>query len=125
MILSFSKDRYVSDIHKGIKLHTIREDKTNRWKVGRTIQFWRGNPRNINAKIKPYQFGTGKVMVIQRITLLPNREAILIDGKEISRSEVVKLVKRDGFDSVVQFFEWFDQPFSGKLIWFAFDQEYS
>ena len=66
MILTFSSPDFVEAITAGTKIHTIRLDKTLRWKAGNKIQFWKGNPRNV--KSNPYQFGTGictKVRIIQ------------------------------------------------------------
>jgi len=36
MVLAFKK-RFVEPIKKGVKIHTIREDKTNRWKSGMKV----------------------------------------------------------------------------------------
>jgi hypothetical protein len=41
MILSF-KDQFILPIIKGTKIHTIREDKSNRWKAGNEIHFATG-----------------------------------------------------------------------------------
>lgn len=41
MILSFKK-QFSEPILKGTKIHTIREDKPNRWKPGNKIHFANG-----------------------------------------------------------------------------------
>ena len=64
MILSF-KPQFNDKIIKGIKIHTIREDKHNRWKPGRTIQFANGI-RTKNYK----QFFEGECKSIQPIKIL-------------------------------------------------------
>ncbi len=41
MVLGF-KERFVGRILSGVKIHTIREDGHNRWRVGRRIEFATG-----------------------------------------------------------------------------------
>jgi len=114
MILTFSKPKFVSRIALGIKIHTIREDKTERWYTGRTIHFWFGNPRNI--KNNPYQFRKGICILTQKIEI--KNKCIYIDNRELKlcSDKVELLAIQDGFDSGQEFFEWFDKDFSGKLI---------
>ena len=122
MILTFSKSKFVSRIALGIKKHTIREDRTDRWHRMRVIQFWCGNPRNV--KNNPYQFREGICISTQKIEIeyqglkqignvIP---AVKIDGKYIDYHTKVILAVSDGFDSVPEFFEWFNKDFKGKII---------
>ena len=67
MLLTFSKPKFESLIKDEVKIHTIRADKGNRWKVGTKIHFWLGNPRNIRAKVPPKAFGYGYVKEIKEI----------------------------------------------------------
>jgi len=69
MLLTFTKPQFKDLIKQGIKQHTIREDKNNRWKVGNSIQFWLGNPRNVHAKNKPHQFGNGICSRVETIRM--------------------------------------------------------
>lgn len=41
MILSF-KEQFIPKILDGTKIHTIREDKKNRWEAGKKIHFATG-----------------------------------------------------------------------------------
>ena len=114
MILIFSKAEFVQKIIDGDKIHTIREDKTNRWKEGRIIQFWSGNPRNV--KNNPYYFMERQCISTQKIEI--KNKCIYIDNRELKlcSDKVELLVIQDGFDTVQELFEWFDKDFSGKLI---------
>jgi len=113
MLLTFSKSVFVRRIELLIKIHTIREDKTNRWYKGRLIHFWAGNPRNV--KNHPYQFKEGKCKSTQKIEI--KNKCIYIDNREKLLSDKVKLLAiQDGFDSVNEFFEWFNKDFTGKII---------
>lgn len=112
MLLTFSKDLFVSMIKSGHKIHTIREDKSNRWHQGRSIQFWRGNPRNV--KSLPYQFMDGECKGVQEIHIF--RKTQIHCG---TYEEIEELAKNDGL-TTRQLREWFvpwQQPvFSGKII---------
>lgn len=136
MLLTFSKPQFKDLIKQGIKKHTIRADKGNRWKVGTKIHFWMGNPRNTRGKNKPYQFGEGICSEIRKIQILrsPSFATLLIDDEEIETlwkddcSFTVysteydcpifyQLAIDDGFDSISDFLEWFNTDFEGKLIY--------
>ena len=104
------------------KLHTIREDKNNRWKVGTKIDFF------INCRQKDmFRFAPVlPVISIQRVfmTYLPqcgNGFQVSIGGRELNPFEIEVLAVNDGFDSVEEFENYFisvmkDDEFSGKLI---------
>lgn len=61
MVIGFKK-QFVPKIKSGKKIHTIRRDEHNRWKVGRSIQMATG------VRTKHYkQFHTAKCISIQKI----------------------------------------------------------
>lgn len=98
-------------IKKGIKLHTIRWDQHSRWKSGRNIHFATG------ARTNKYNcFKTGFCRSVQDI-MIENR-VIYIEGRIINPDEIEYLSINDGFDSLSDFWAWFDQydPFQGKII---------
>ena len=127
MLLTFSRTTFRDRIIGGTKVHTIRDDKHNRWKVGNKIHFWLGNPRNTRGKTKPYQFGIGECSRVEDILM---DFAILEDwstdtvyiGDDIilkSDDELNALAENDGFDNWEQMKLWFDNPdrwYSGKII---------
>ena len=120
------------------KKHTIRQDLSNRWKVGMMIDFF------INARTKKaFRFAprvpvislqTIKIsrtdhlslncypgqMWIQNIFIggIPFKRAFMvqIDGAIINHSTLKELAINDGFDSVDDFFNWFCDDFEGKII---------
>lgn len=100
MLLTFSKPKFESLIKDEVKIHTIRADKSNRWKVGTKIHFWLGNPRNTRGKNKPYQFGLGEVSRIESIIINTHTDTIYIgEAKFKSKVELDAIAKNDGFDS--------------------------
>jgi hypothetical protein len=117
MILTFSKDKFVDRIKSGVKFHTIRSDIKMRWKSGMTIQFWKGNPRNV--KNNPYQFGTGIVEKVRWITIHSLLNEVRIDGQLLSPLELKMLAKADGFDSWEEMKEFFNIPFIGRQIYWS------
>ncbi|MFE3848944.1 hypothetical protein ACFX5D_13310 [Flavobacterium sp. LB3P45] len=111
------------------KIHTIREDKKDRWKVGTEIHFF------INCRQKDmFRFAPVlQVVSVQKITVLwyrqecnafleykytyKNRNArVYIDGAAIKKEAIEQLSKNDGFDTPEEFFEYFNENFTGKLI---------
>lgn len=123
MLLTFSKDRFELFIKSGIKIHSIREDKSNRWKQGMKIHLWRGNPRNVSQN--PYSFGERVCISMQKIFIHPDfgpsgglYSFVTIDGRQITGDELEQLARNDGFSSVRQFFLWFKKTgdFTGKII---------
>lgn len=108
MILGF-KLRFERPIADGTKVHTIREDKHNRWSIGRPIHF------AVGVRTKAYrQIGKGVCTSVQAIKI--DKPHVSIDSRPLTLDEVNELAIRDGFKDVDEFFEWFSQSFEGKLI---------
>lgn len=109
----------------GPKFHTIREDKNNRWKAGNKIDFF------INVRKKNmFRFAPVlPVVSIQKIEIIyhtnafdlaneiPFKRAVIVDDKKrLNDNEIKQLAENDGFISTDEFFAYFDESFSGKLI---------
>jgi len=136
MILTFSKQQFVDRILSGVKIHTIREDSHNRWKPGRLVQFWFGNPRNTRGKVRPYHFANGVCEHVDPTQIYYEQISFeqyphysyaidiytpseFIDSVK-GRSVLNRLAINDGFNDYHELFAWFEGkiPFTGKLIWF-------
>ena len=127
MLLTFSKKEFRTLIKKEVKVHTIRDDKNNRWKLGTKIHFWLGNPRNTRGKIKPYQFGVGEVSRVETIRMdfaMPEewQPDVVFIGEDIrlkTEEELNSLAINDGFENWLQMKQWFFNPdgqYFGKII---------
>jgi hypothetical protein len=104
------------------KLHTIIEDKNNRWKPGIMIDFF------INSRTKDMFRFAPRIPVIskQRIfmTYLPQCGLgfrVSIDGRELAEDEVEQLAFNDGFEAVDDFEDYFiakmeNDEYYGKII---------
>jgi hypothetical protein len=123
------------------KLHTIREDKHDRWKPGMSIQMvYRGPKYSIldqfNKDIPQLQKCIGVQKIEIRYLTTEQKEKmkgtsyfdpiITVDGKHVDFG-LTTLAKNDGFsdDTVVghkmnfasdYFLKWFNKDFAGKII---------
>lgn len=126
MILSFKK-QFIEPILSGSKIHTIREDKNNRWISGRSIQFADG------VRTKLYnEFKTGTCFRTQEIEFKWTKHnaglvseswgvRVFIDGINVINSDntIDQLAWNDGFKNRKEFFEWEawnKKNFKGKII---------
>lgn len=99
------------------KIHTIRTDKKDRWKVGNKIHFVINNRTKNRLQFAPVI----PVKFIQEIEITywmgcGDYPAVTIDGQSLKNREVEILAQNDGFDSVEDFFKYFDSDFTGKII---------
>ncbi len=128
MILAYRFRQFKEAILNGQKIHTIREDKTKRWKVGMSIQHWMGSPRN--KRTNPHEFKTGTCMGIQEV-IIDNfgdgNFAIRVmdengEWKVLRKIEENTLIKNDGLtrDEFIKFFVPNDgDTFRGRIIHFT------
>lgn len=107
------------------KIHTIREDKSNRWKAGNKIHFVINNRTKNRFQFAPVLL----VKSIQKIKIewieknnygLFNSRGVkvFIDNVNVVNYDNIidGLVKNDGFENRVEFFEYFSEDFEGKII---------
>lgn len=103
------------------KLHTLREDPHDRWKVGMKIHFVINN-----RTPQRYQFApTGVCTAIQKVGIEYRGDAtiVFVDdrhftywGHDDHPPKLLDMALNDGFESVYQFFQWFNKPWQGKII---------
>jgi len=100
------------------KLHTIREDSSNRWKVGMDIHMAIRNRSKDRFQFAPIvKCVSTQTIKIQWATIdLVRMAHITIGGKALSHSQMDDLARNDGFDSTGSFFKWFKEDFEGKII---------
>ncbi|AYZ11891.1 hypothetical protein EGY05_08120 [Chryseobacterium arthrosphaerae] len=121
------KIEFDNTIYHREKIHTIREDKGNRWKPGVMIDFF------INSR-KPDMFRFApKIPVVSvqnfEIQYYSSSVMVSIDGEwygdaffdgfktlEGYNIDLENLAINDGFASLEEFFKYFDKDFKGKII---------
>ena len=120
MVLGFKK-QFPPKIRKGIKKHTIREDKPGRWKAGNTIHMSTG------VRTKNYKcFKTTTCKSVQSFRIKwkggklkkkgGNYYEVFVDGRLLLSAEIALLSMNDGFDCIADFLKWFSKDFKGKII---------
>lgn len=119
--LHYPKDyNYVAKDKKPAKLHTIREDKTNRWKAGMKIDFF------INVRTKD-MFRFAPVLPVVSVQSFEVEKLcntgewykdfiVLVDNLYQDVNGINQIALNDGFDTVEDFFSYFNENFKGKLI---------
>lgn len=119
---------YVAKDKLSHKIHTIREDKNDRWKPGTKIDFF-VNCRQVNmfrfAPVLPV-VSVQKVQIMWFNTFGTNVARVFIDDESfacvkfekemIVTGKMLQLAENDGFDTIEDFFAYFDKDFTGKLI---------
>lgn len=96
------------------KLHTIREDAHDRWKAGNYIHFVINNRTAERFQFAPVV----KCISTQSIKIKHTAAKIhvIVDNKILNQSEAETLAINDGFETLEDFFKYFNKSFSGKLI---------
>nr|WP_294922158.1 hypothetical protein [uncultured Flavobacterium sp.] len=116
------------DIYEKVlpKLHTFREDPKDRWKAGMKIDFFI-NVRKKNmfrfAPVLPV-VSIQKVSIEWRPSSYPKLKPLVwIDDKifydhhfDFGKVKMLELAHNDGFDSIEDFFVYFKEDFTGKII---------
>lgn len=100
------------------KLHSIREDKHDRWKPGMHIHFVINNRTPQRFQFAPVI----KCISVQKIEIQYRDEdgfklscpTVHVDG--VWLTDHTQLAINDGFNSVEDFFAWFNTDFTGKII---------
>lgn len=115
MILSFKK-QFKQPILDGTKIHTIREDKSGRWKAGNSIQMATGvRTKQYNCFKESECISTQEIHIIYQPGIgIP---AIYIDGMDMWKyGGIADLARNDGFKNLPEFLDWFSSDFKGKII---------
>lgn len=102
------------------KLHTIREDKNDRWKAGNDIHMVINNRTKDRFQFAPVV----KCVSVQEIEISCKSNWWMedipcwvgVDGYDLTDDEIKTLAINDGFPSVEAFFQFFDKDFNGKII---------
>ncbi len=130
MILNYTLPNAEKLILAGIKKHTIREDRNDRWKAGMKIHHTTG------ARTKKYKcFLENSVVSTQQILIVVEkcehdkniaRIEMRVDREDLKFEQQQQLLINDGFENPKQFFDFFfprdkkgefkKTMFAGKII---------
>jgi hypothetical protein len=104
MILSFNP-QFVPKIISGIKIHTLRDDPSDRWQPGIKIHMATGmRTANYNCFEDKHN-----CISIQKVVMGLYGENIIveIDGRELPHQELYDFFIKDGFNWYKDFYNWF------------------
>jgi hypothetical protein len=132
------------------KIHTMRVDSSGRWKAGMKIQMvYRGPKYSISDHFNKGIPEIESCISTQRVqitwifkneyvqTILPCKKikgphgefeyypSVWVEDNQLSNTEILMLAINDGFDGLDDFFRWFKNDFTGKIIhWTNFKYYY-
>lgn len=99
------------------KIHTIRADNKDRWKAGNNIHSVINNRTKNRFQFAPVvPCVSAQKIKITYLMGCGDYPSVKIDGHILKYNKIEQLAKNDGFDSVEDFFAWFDWDFEGKII---------
>lgn len=122
MNLSYTIPKAEENILNGVKKHTFRTDKTNRWKPGTKIH----HSYSFRSKHGYYCFEIGECVSVQKVLIVLSKnfkpvvlgfpvvienEAfklnITVDRKRMGPHDIKTITVNDGFETVEDFCKWF------------------
>ena len=92
----------------GVKLHTIRQKPIAVGTMMNHIVY----PYHKERRCVLSNFCTST----QMITIESSSRTIKVDNKELSKVDIKRLSKNDGFDSIEDFWSFFNQDYQGMII---------
>lgn len=127
MVIGFKK-QFVPKILDGTKEHTIREDATNRWKAGRVMDMATGvRTKEYNKFTEQICISTQKFQIKWDIPFGEEYKGrlfkVFIDDRCMNNNFYINnepmlqvIARKDGFDTLEDFLDWFSEDFTGKII---------
>lgn len=133
MLLTYSYSKFKEKILSGEKKHTLRDDTGKRWRAGRSIQHWMGNPRNKRRNPLIHEFYSGECVSVQDITMIYSKDhdriTIIIHNwynvdnmnRILPQHEVRNLIANDGLSREEFISHFFDSTgtWKGRIIHFT------
>lgn len=125
MVIGFKK-RFEPSIVSGLKVHTIRADKGNRWKPGTVMHMATGTrTKNYNC----FMVATCQAVqsIVMQLRTGPNGadiEVYIDDKAMLTEPDMEKLAISDGFTNMLDFKQWWvpelvflpSRRYEGKII---------
>lgn len=122
------KPEFKEKIINGEKTTTIRKQRKTPFQIGKLLYIYTNSHADSHAGFKETQTKKTDPLIKTEITdikmiKIDTDNSIFLDGKKIKENEVDELIKKDGFNSKLDFFSFFrrqyDIPFHGVLIYWA------
>ena len=111
MLIGYTLPNAIENIRTGKKIHTIREDAKERFKVGMILDHCTG------VRTKKFQKHVqNSCLRIDWVFIDIRSYSIKVNGVELLEFEKQLLIQNDGFDSIEGFWKWFPEPGNYRLI---------
>lgn len=111
MIIGYTLPNAIEYIANGHKIHTICEDKKQRYKVGMNLQHSTG-VRTKKMKIHIENLCTR----IDNVFINPRDQTVSVNNRLLTEFEKQVFIFNDGFDTIEDFWKWFNVPANYRLI---------
>lgn len=98
--------QFIAMVVNGKKPHTIRRRRKNPTKAGDVLMLYTG----LRTK-KAFKFAQSVCVKVEPVIIYPTIEKIMRGDDLMSEDEVVALAKADGFQSVAEFFGFFEKTY--------------
>jgi hypothetical protein len=121
MILAF-KPQFPAAILAGTKIHSMRTDAHNRWHAGNSIQMATGVRTKAYHQFNAQHPHLQQCISTQQVTITYHKHgnisgpSVQVNGRQLNALEVHDLAINDGFPNIIQFFDWFNTNYTGKII---------
>ena len=120
MILGFKESlNFKQKILAGIKKHTLRTDKKDRWKAGRIIHMATGVRTKAYNQFNKHRKDLSRCISTQKVEIfryLGNQRFIKVDDRALGFEETKEFAISDGFDNWEAIFDWFTPVDKSKPI---------
>jgi len=104
------KPRFVEPVRAGIKRTTIRPYRSRRpTRAGDLLYLYTGQ-RTKHCEL----IGLYRCIRVTPIVIQPEQRAVILDGRELAGGEIEPLAQGDGFQDVLQFFEFFRKVYGDQ-----------
>lgn len=90
-----------------VKLHTMRDDKHNRWRPGMKIHHHIGRYKKYRCFLVNECVSVQKVLIVYDVKKTLIGLKICVDRRRLRKEEVPVFIRNDGFKSMQQFIDWF------------------
>ncbi len=111
MLIGYTLPNAIQLIIDGVKIHTLREDPKERYKVGMILDHCTGIR---TKKFKKHLQNT--CTRIDQVYVNPRNKTVQVNGVLLTELEKQIFIANDGFPDQESFWNWFNQPKNLRLI---------
>ncbi len=107
MNLGYTLPNAEQNITDLVKLHTMRDDKKNRWRPGMKIHHHIGRYKKYRCFLINECISTQMVLVVFDVKKTKISLKITVDRRRLDKLEMITFIRNDGFVCQQDFIDWF------------------